>query len=66
MGVLLKSIVQSGSIHVHAAGMELIVDPSVMLLDEPTSGLDSYVALQLIASLKEVRNTQASLARSTC
>jgi hypothetical protein len=34
-------------------GVELIVDPAILLLDEPSSGLDSYIALQLIGTLKQ-------------
>ena len=36
-------------------GMELVIDPAILVLDEPTSGLDSYTALSLMSSLKTVR-----------
>ena len=35
-------------------GMELVIDPSVIVLDEPTSGLDSHTALNLMSTLKSV------------
>jgi ABC-type multidrug transport system ATPase subunit len=35
-------------------GMELVIDPSIVVLDEPTSGLDSYTALNLMGTLKQV------------
>ena len=35
-------------------GMELVIDPSILVLDEPTSGLDSYTADNLMHSLKTV------------
>eukprot|EP00884_Botryococcus_braunii_P012056 jgi/Botrbrau1/20851/Bobra.0156s0075.2 len=35
-------------------GMELVIDPSIVVLDEPTSGLDSYTALNLMVTLKQV------------
>ncbi|KAF8061171.1 ABCG2 [Scenedesmus sp. PABB004] len=37
-----------------AIGMELVIDPQVLVLDEPLSGLDSYTALQLMSTLKAV------------
>ncbi len=36
-------------------GMELVIDPAILVLDEPTSGLDSFTALNLMGTLKEVR-----------
>lgn len=33
-------------------GLEMLVNPSLLLLDEPTSGLDSTTALRLMATLK--------------
>jgi ABC-type multidrug transport system ATPase subunit len=36
-------------------GMELVIDPSILILDEPTSGLDSYTAVNLMTTLKQVR-----------
>jgi len=35
-------------------GMELVIDPSIVVLDEPTSGLDSHTALNLMVTLKSV------------
>ena len=35
-------------------GMELVIDPAVIVLDEPTSGLDSHTALNLMTTLKSV------------
>ncbi|EIE21490.1 hypothetical protein COCSUDRAFT_66913 [Coccomyxa subellipsoidea C-169] len=35
-------------------GMELVIDPSILILDEPTSGLDSYTAVNLMTTLKQV------------
>jgi ABC-type multidrug transport system ATPase subunit len=35
-------------------GMELVIDPSIVVLDEPTSGLDSFTALNLMVTLKQV------------
>lgn len=34
-------------------GMELVIDPSILILDEPTSGLDSYTAVNLMGTLKQ-------------
>ena len=36
-------------------GMELVIDPSILILDEPTSGLDSFTAVNLMTTLKQVR-----------
>ena len=35
-------------------GLELVIDPAILVLDEPTSGLDSFTALNLMGTLKEV------------
>ena len=35
-------------------GMELVIDPSIIILDEPTSGLDSFTAVNLMTTLKQV------------
>ncbi|WOL13202.1 hypothetical protein Cni_G21971 [Canna indica] len=35
-------------------GLELLVDPSLLLLDEPTSGLDSTTAARIVATLKRL------------
>ncbi len=34
-------------------GMELVIDPAILILDEPTSGLDSYTAVNLMLTLKQ-------------
>ena len=34
-------------------GMELVIDPAILILDEPTSGLDSYTAVNLMRTLKQ-------------
>ena len=33
-------------------GLEMVVEPSLLILDEPTSGLDSASSLQLIRALR--------------
>ncbi|RRT32361.1 hypothetical protein B296_00058960 [Ensete ventricosum] len=35
-------------------GLELLVDPSLLLLDEPTSGLDSTTAARIVGTLKRL------------
>ena len=35
-------------------GMELVIDPAILILDEPTSGLDSFTAYNLMTCLKAV------------
>ncbi len=37
-------------------GMELVIDPSILILDEPTSGLDSFTAVNLMTTLKQARS----------
>eukprot|EP00879_Flechtneria_rotunda_P000702 GHRR01000820.1.p1 GENE.GHRR01000820.1~~GHRR01000820.1.p1 ORF type:complete len:943 (+),score=354.31 GHRR01000820.1:2184-5012(+) len=37
-----------------AIGMELVINPQVLVLDEPLSGLDSFTALQLMRTLQAV------------
>lgn len=42
-------------------GVELVIEPSIVLLDEPTSGLDSFSALQLVKVLKKAANSGATI-----
>lgn len=35
-------------------GMELVTEPRVLLLDEPTSGLDSFIAAQVMGTLRSL------------
>ena len=37
-----------------AIAVELVTDPDILFLDEPTSGLDSFIAFNLINTLKEL------------
>eukprot|EP00835_Amoeboradix_gromovi_P000804 NODE_30_length_32972_cov_0.541052.p7 type:complete len:499 gc:universal NODE_30_length_32972_cov_0.541052:10279-11775(+) len=37
-----------------AIAVELVTDPAIIFLDEPTSGLDSFIALNIIKTLKEM------------
>ncbi|GLT25110.1 hypothetical protein SLA2020_002620 [Shorea laevis] len=39
-------------------GVDVILDPNVLILDEPTSGLDSTSALQIIDMLKVMAETR--------
>ena len=41
-------------------GMELVVEPKVLLLDEPTSGLDASAALQVVNVLTELVKRRVS------
>jgi ABC-type multidrug transport system ATPase subunit len=36
-------------------GMELVIEPKLVVMDEPTSGLDSFTAANLLATCKQVR-----------
>lgn len=44
-----------------SVGMELIMNPSILIMDEPTSGLDTYTAFSLIKNLKDLTNTGRSI-----
>ena len=46
-------------------GMELVVEPKVLLLDEPTSGLDASAALQVVNVLTELVKHRECLVIST-
>ncbi|KCZ81587.1 hypothetical protein H312_01042 [Anncaliia algerae PRA339] len=37
-------------------GLELLNDPPILFLDEPTSGLDSFNALNILETLKKIKN----------
>ena len=41
-----------------AIGVEFVVDPMLLMLDEPTSGLDSFIAFNIIDSLKTLAREQ--------
>eukprot|EP00878_Enallax_costatus_P007470 GHUV01007823.1.p1 GENE.GHUV01007823.1~~GHUV01007823.1.p1 ORF type:complete len:559 (+),score=173.47 GHUV01007823.1:992-2668(+) len=47
-----------------AIGMELVIDPQILVLDEPLSGLDSYTALQLMKTLQQVASSGRVVALS--
>lgn len=47
-------------------GMELVIDPSILILDEPTSGLDSFTAVNLMTTLKQVCFYHSSLSLFVC
>ena len=47
-------------------GMELVIDPSILILDEPTSGLDSFTAVNLMTTLKQVCFYPACLVCFVC
>ena len=39
-----------------AVGLELVVDPALLLLDEPTTGLDAFNALAVVTLLRDLKN----------
>ena len=47
-------------------GMELVIDPAILVLDEPTSGLDSFTALNLMGTLKEARSRSLCVPHHSC
>ena len=52
-GALIKGV--SGGERKRAAiGVELITDPMLLFLDEPTTGLDSYIAINVVETMKEL------------
>lgn len=52
-GALIKGV--SGGERKRAAiGVELITDPMLIFLDEPTTGLDSYIAINVVETMKEL------------
>ncbi|ESO86757.1 hypothetical protein LOTGIDRAFT_128489 [Lottia gigantea] len=42
-------------------GIQLLMDPSILLLDEPTSGLDSFTAHHLIQTLSRLAKNQRTI-----
>ncbi|KAJ2994375.1 hypothetical protein HDV02_001649 [Globomyces sp. JEL0801] len=38
-------------------GIQMLVDPSVLIIDEPTSGLDAFTAHHIMETLKSIANT---------
>lgn len=62
---LLRMLCTRGAHRRVTLGIELVVEPSILLLDEPTTGLDAHTALQLMRTLKQVRMSSSS-ARHPC
>mmetsp|Transcript_27057 Transcript_27057/g.19505 ORF Transcript_27057/g.19505 Transcript_27057/m.19505 type:complete len:100 (+) Transcript_27057:486-785(+) len=48
IGTKNKKTISGGEKKRVSIGIELIVDPSVVMLDEPTSGLDSFKATMIV------------------
>ena len=55
-GVINKRGISGGERRRVTIGMELVIDPNLMILDEPTSGLDSFTATSLLRTLKNICN----------
>lgn len=53
-GVRNKRGISGGERRRVTIGMELVIDPHLIILDEPTSGLDSFTALNLMHTLKSI------------
>ncbi|KAL5008568.1 hypothetical protein ScPMuIL_014149 [Solemya velum] len=45
-------------------GIQLLIDPSVLLLDEPTSGLDSFTAHHLVETLSKLAKNNRTIIMS--
>ena len=48
IGTAEKKTISGGEKKRVSIGIELIIDPSVVMLDEPTSGLDSFKATMIV------------------
>eukprot|EP01041_Mallomonas_annulata_P009437 gene9437-19601_t len=54
IGTVLKRGLSGGQKKRVSIGAELIAAPDLLLLDEPTSGLDSFLAFEIINSIKKI------------
>ena len=65
IGTVGSSGISGGERRRVSIGMELVVEPKVLLLDEPTSGLDASAALQVVNVLTELVKHRECLVIST-